>query len=389
MRLQQIKSIATTLCTAITWLLVGNSIISQTLAQSNYQQMRNRPLNGGDANGGTNAGITIGPAPNQQNNQNLLRTFQQGSLQGNTSNQPITSQSAIPQRSTRQRAGQQRAGNQDLNQGFSNPQTQNQQAGIAGTNRSSTVRLAPPPNHGDQAAFDYDQIQSNRKRQFDSRVTPATFEEPASFDGEQFINQQNSDPLVGNQQKPNIPLDDEDPLAKPLTPPSEAPGSVFGGLNSSTMKPLVTTGLSLGLVLTLFCAVVWLMRKSGGKSNRALPGEIVEVLGVTAITPKQQMQLVRLGNKILLLSITQQGVQPIGEVTEPEEVARICAVCQSNRPNSMSNTFRQVLTQMENERPSSGFLGSQAQPQMTNQQPQVANQTNTRQQPIGRAMFEA
>ena len=380
MRLQQIKSIAATLCTVVTWLLVGNSIVSTTFAQSNYQQMQNRPLNGGDANGGMNAGIKIGPAPNQQFNQNLLRTFQQGSLQGSTANQPMTTQSAIPQRTIQQRAG---------NQDFSNSQTTNQQAGIAGTNGSSTVRFAPPPYHGDRASFDYDQTQRNGNRQFDSRVTPATFEEPASFDGEQFINQQNSDPLAANQQQPNIPLDDEDPLAKPLTPPSEAPGSVFGGLNSTAMKPLMTTGLSLGLVLTLFCAVVWLMRKSGGKANRALPGEIVEVLGVTAITPKQQMQLVRLGNKILLLSITQQGVQPIGEVTDPEEVARICAVCQSNRPNSMSNTFRQVLTQMENERPSSGFLGSQAHPQMSNQQSQVPNQTNTRQQPIGRAMFEA
>jgi flagellar biogenesis protein FliO len=207
-------------------------------------------------------------------------------------------------------------------------------------------------------------------------VAQAGYEEPSSFGANQpgYDPSDNAGEVASQDGEPRpIPLEDGDYLARPISRPDETKKSSWGGLASANMKPLVTTGVSLGLVLAIFCAIVWFSKKSGGRANKALPSEIVELLGVTAITPKQQMQLVRLGNKILLLSLTQQGVQPIGEVTDNEEVARICAICQTNRPNSMSNTFRQVLNQMGSEKTDSGFLGSQLRETPVNRQPRQAS----------------
>lgn len=207
-------------------------------------------------------------------------------------------------------------------------------------------------------------------------VAQAGYEEPSSFGASQpgYDPSDNSVEVADQDGEPRpIPLEDGDYLARPIGRPDETKKSSWGGFASANMKPLVTTGVSLGLVLAIFCAIVWFSKKSGGRANKALPSEIVELLGVTAITPKQQMQLVRLGNKILLLSLTQQGVQPIGEITDSDEVARICAICQTNRPNSMSNTFRQVLNQMGSEKTDSGFLGSQLRETPVNRQPRQAS----------------
>ena len=347
MRLQQLITILWALC------LFASHAPTQATAQATAQSDgRNTQFNSGNPpqfNQGnspkSNGGIVVGPGSNQH-------------VPGNYRQQ------GYPQ--------------------FNHPQT----------NGSSTVRFASPPptDSGGQTIQGQPQNGMNRQRNHGA-VSHASYEEPASFDGDQFFDQQVGDPLAADQQQKEIPLDNKDPLAKPLTPPKDSGAGAFSGFSAMSMKPLMTTGLSLGLVLALFCAIVWLSKKSGGKANRALPNEIVEVLGVTAITPKQQMQLVRLGNKILLLSMTQQGVQPIGEVTDPEEVARICAVCQSNRPNSMSNTFRQVLNQLENERTSSGFLGSQSQTQAQPTQQQTTQQPSqpqpTGQYHTGRTIFEA
>ena len=136
----------------------------------------------------------------------------------------------------------------------------------------------------------------------------------------------------------------------PLAPPSKREPS---GRRSSTPRTptgaLTTVVSSLAVVLGLFLFVAWLARRALPNAGGGLPKDVVEVLGFAPLANRQQMQLVRLGNKLVLLCVTATGADPLTEITDPEEVDRLAGLCQQNQPGSISSTFRQVLAQFGSE----------------------------------------
>ena len=104
----------------------------------------------------------------------------------------------------------------------------------------------------------------------------------------------------------------------------------------------VTTMLgSLGVVVGLFLLVVWVFKRSMPRTSMLLPSEAVEVLGRTPLAPRQFAHLVRCGNKLLLVSISPGGAETLSEITDPEEVDRLIALCQGTR--TAGPGFRQVF----------------------------------------------
>jgi flagellar biogenesis protein FliO len=106
---------------------------------------------------------------------------------------------------------------------------------------------------------------------------------------------------------------------------------------------------SLVVVLGLFLAVVWFLRRTGPKSMTVLPSEVFEVLGHSPLAARQQAQLVRCGGKLLLLSVTAAGAETLAEIAEPAEVERLVGLCQQARPNSATASFRNLLAQFAGE----------------------------------------
>ncbi len=98
-------------------------------------------------------------------------------------------------------------------------------------------------------------------------------------------------------------------------------------LGDPAKNPLVTGAASLGVVLALFLAVVWVVRRGLPKGAGMLPTAAVEVLGRAPLAGRQQVHLVRCGNKVVLLSVTPTGVEPLTEISDPLEVERICELC--------------------------------------------------------------
>ncbi len=119
------------------------------------------------------------------------------------------------------------------------------------------------------------------------------------------------------------------------------------GLRSGDVPPLVTAAASLGIVLGLFLLVVWVVRRGMPKNVALLPREAVEVLGRAPLVGRQQVHLVRCGNKILLLSVSPGGVETLSEITDPVEVDRLAGICRQMNPNSVSSSFRNVFRQFE------------------------------------------
>jgi flagellar protein FliO/FliZ len=131
---------------------------------------------------------------------------------------------------------------------------------------------------------------------------------------------------------------------------------------------------SLAVVLAAFFVLVWISRKTAPKGLAPLPSEVFESLGRAPLTARQQMQLVRLGNKLVLLSVTPTGAESLTEITDVDEVNRLTGLCQQNKSGSISESFRDVLSQYAEEPAPGGFTGDPA-----ISQTDIANRTTRRQ----------
>ena len=155
--------------------------------------------------------------------------------------------------------------------------------------------------------------------------------------------------------------DDAEPGRKyepiPLRQPDEQVEQGSPGFTFKAPEGVVrNTAVSLGLVLILFLGVAWFVKRAQPQSHAILPTGVIEVLGRMPISQKQQLQLVRMGPKLLLVSSTGTGMQTLGEISDPNQVEQMVAMCQANRAGGITQSFRQVMGQFENENVQ-GFLG--------------------------------
>ena len=112
-----------------------------------------------------------------------------------------------------------------------------------------------------------------------------------------------------------------------------------------SLGSLVTVGASLILVVGLFLVVAWLLRKASPAGAAALPKEVFEILGRAPLASRHQVHLVRCGRKLLLLSLSQAGIETLSEIDDPAEVDRLAGLCLQAQPGSASMVFRQVFQQ--------------------------------------------
>ena len=97
------------------------------------------------------------------------------------------------------------------------------------------------------------------------------------------------------------------------TPPSTLEGGSMGWM-------LVKTLLTLGVVVGLVAAVVWVVKRLAvsGRAGGPVP---VRVSGTTYLAPKKAIYLVDVAGRRLVLGVTDQSIQLLTELPIPEEEA--------------------------------------------------------------------
>ncbi len=125
------------------------------------------------------------------------------------------------------------------------------------------------------------------------------------------------------------------------------------------IESLGTAGAGLAIVVGLFFVCMWLLRRAGPKPTSPLPQDAVAVLGRVPLAARNFAQLLQVGNKLVLVSVTPDGVAPITEVTDPAEVDRLLGICLRNHKQSTTAEFHHVLKELAQE-PTRGFLGNEA-----------------------------
>jgi flagellar biogenesis protein FliO len=131
----------------------------------------------------------------------------------------------------------------------------------------------------------------------------------------------------------------------PAPPAAEPPKRPLRLSRETASSPVVHPGLaggkdaalnaaaSLGIVLALFLAVAWAVRRGAPKGYTPLPTEAVEVLGRATLVGRAQVHLVRCGNKIVLVHASAGGVETLTEITDPAEVDRLHSICHPAAPS--------------------------------------------------------
>lgn len=176
--------------------------------------------------------------------------------------------------------------------------------------------------------------------------------------------QKNASPQLSAQPTPIPPARDAR-LLRPPAPTADATNSAetdrvtrVPNLALPKMESMATAGAGLGIVLGLFLLCMWLLRKSGPKPTSHLPSEAVSVLGRVPLAARNFAHLLQVGNKLVLVAITPEGVSPITEVTDPHEVSHLLGLCLRSHKHSTTAEFQSVLEQLAKE-PAKGFLGQE------------------------------
>lgn len=102
------------------------------------------------------------------------------------------------------------------------------------------------------------------------------------------------------------------------------------------MMLVVMVGVAAGLSL-------WTRGGAGG--HWKLPSTVFQVLGKSVVGPNQSVTLLRLGERVLLVSSSGATMQTLAVVTDPVEVATITSECLSKRSAQLCELTRRPAVQ--------------------------------------------
>ena len=131
----------------------------------------------------------------------------------------------------------------------------------------------------------------------------------------------------------------------PALKPQKSASPTKPGTKLNGPPSVVTVFGSLALVLGVFFGLVWVFRRVSPSGAALLPAEAFEVLGRAPLANRQQAHLLRCGNKLLLVSASAAGTEPLTEITDPAEVDRLTDLCRQARPNTATTALGRMFRQ--------------------------------------------
>lgn len=96
---------------------------------------------------------------------------------------------------------------------------------------------------------------------------------------------------------------------------------------------------AVAAVTLLFMILIYVLKKFTPREAPALPKDVFEVLGKSPLAFRQQLYLMRCGQKLFIVSLSQNGLDRIGEIEDPMEVERLTRRCRGEILGT-GNAFR-------------------------------------------------
>lgn len=109
---------------------------------------------------------------------------------------------------------------------------------------------------------------------------------------------------------------------------------------------LLSTLAALGVVLAIVFGIRWVLRRGGVVSPSVSSGLVVEVLSRTTVAPRSHVVLMRVGQRILVVSDSSAGMRTLASVHDAEEVAELLGAIDSAKPASVTQNFGSVMKKL-------------------------------------------
>lgn len=125
---------------------------------------------------------------------------------------------------------------------------------------------------------------------------------------------------------------------------AEAPavgGSVAGYDTADWLNLALRLGLVLIVIWVAIVAMRWWVRRMNGATGGG-SGRMLQVLESRSLGPNRSLQLVKLGNRAVLLGVTSERINAVLEVTDPAEVERLATPPATSEPTS----FRDAIARL-------------------------------------------
>ncbi|MDY6913677.1 MAG: flagellar biosynthetic protein FliO [Planctomycetota bacterium] len=107
--------------------------------------------------------------------------------------------------------------------------------------------------------------------------------------------------------------------------------------------PWLQTVLALAVVIVLIFLARWLLRRVGAVTGTGRSAGLIEVLARSSLSPRHQLFLVRLGQRLILVGAGPQGgLAALTEITDQAEVSRLVEVARGGGRPEVDSSVREV-----------------------------------------------
>ncbi len=123
-------------------------------------------------------------------------------------------------------------------------------------------------------------------------------------------------------------------------------GGTGGGVlsdSSSWGGWVLNTITALGVVIGLIYFVRFGLARLWGRTTAIRAGSVIQVLSRTSLGQRNQVLLLQLGQRILVVGDSSGRLQTLSEISDPQEVASLLATIDSSKPNSLTRSFSDLL----------------------------------------------
>jgi len=121
--------------------------------------------------------------------------------------------------------------------------------------------------------------------------------------------------------------------------------AIGGGVSGYDTGDWLNLAVRLALVLLVIWVAIagmrWWVRRVNGDGGSS-SGRMLQVLESRSLGPNRSLQLVKLGNRAVLLGVTNERINAVLEVTDPVEIERLATPPEANEPAS----FRDALSRL-------------------------------------------
>ena len=103
------------------------------------------------------------------------------------------------------------------------------------------------------------------------------------------------------------------------------------------------TALSLVLVLALIVGGSYWLRRFSPRGKAFSHAGGIEIIARNHVNPKQSMCLVKVGPRLVLVGLSPNHMASLDVIDDPDEVSQLLGHVETDRPNSISNTFGKLF----------------------------------------------